>query len=444
MIRVFALSLLLIFGTACNSKYSFELKPSNNNGQFSPKPSPTPCGDIPVPDDPDANPIPTDPCPPPTPAPTATPVPTPEPTATPVPTPEPTATPEPTPVPTATPAPTPEPTPEPTPAPTATPAPTPEPTPEPTPVPTATPAPTPTPVQPVTETFEQMTEKGSVDILVIADDSRSMSKQQKQMADRFPEFNKVMAGVDYQLGIITTDIEKNRDGSKGRLAKLQGASGKQYILKSSDPKAEKIFGKTIKRGTSGSGYEQPLAASIMAMEKRNAENKGFFRENTNLAVIVLSDEDEYSDGSKGTKPAEVISKFKSIFGDEKQMAAFGIVIRPGDVQCLNEQYAEDPKNTKKDNAYYATRVAELAALTGGTVHSICSKDYTAPLKEIGESVQQLISTFVLSRDPVPGTVFVKLSTGEVPSYKVVGRKVIFLKKPALGTKIEITYTPLNR
>lgn len=310
--------------------------------------------------------------------------------------------------------------------------------------PTPTPKPTVTPQPQVTESFDQTSDSSGVDILVVADDSYSMAPQQDEMGKKFKSFADALKGVNYQLGIITTDVYSNsREGSKGRLAKLKGPNASGVILQSSNPDAAAIFHATVKRGINGSTSEQPLAAMIMAVDKRNAENKGFFREGAGLAVLVLSDEDEKSSG-KGTKASEVVEAVKATFGDKK-FAVHGIVIVPGDVACYKSQSSDGngDSSTSVSNAYYATRVADLSKLTGGSLHSICASDFSAPLKSIGQSVNQLASTFTLSRDPVPGTVTVKLSTGEAASYKVEGRKVIFLKRPALGTKIEITYTPAN-
>lgn len=428
MIRILLFAFLVLNLSGC-ARATFKYVGNGNNGQSGPPdqnvdPTPTATPFC----DPDEFP---NGCPTPTPTPVPTATPTPVPTATP--TPAPTATP--TPKPTATP------TPQPTPTATPTPQPTPTATPTPNPTPTATPSATPTP--PLTETFEQSNEKGKVDILFVVDNSRSMATQQVKLGTRFPNFNQALAGVDYHLGIITTDVETyNADGSKGRLAKLQGPKAKGNVLTSDNKNAEKIFDKTVRRGANGSGNEQPLAATMLALEKQNAENKGMFRYGVNLAVIVLSDEDEWSDGKKGAKAADLLAKAK-VELPESQFEVFGIIIKPGDAKCLNEQYAEDPSNKKHDNAYYGSRVAELAASTGGSIHSICEKDYSAPLVSIANGVKQLISTYILSHDPVPGTVAVRLSNGQPAQYRVEGRKVIFTVVPPAGTRIEVTYTPAN-
>ncbi|MCM2280794.1 MAG: hypothetical protein NDI61_02990 [Bdellovibrionaceae bacterium] len=379
---------------------------------------------------------PTDPNPEPAPEPNPTPGPSPEPT--PAPTPEP--TPEPTPMP--TPHPTPEPTPAPTPEPT--PAPTPVPTPEPTPIPT------PTPVPSVTETFVQKESDYKVDILVVTDNSGSMDRDQRKLGVKFQSFISALKNIDWQIGITTTDTSDGPFGIKGSLLNL--ASTNQYILTPHAPDATMLFQKTVARPETdgclnrtsgppcGSGNEEPLRATLMALDKRHHDNAGFFRDMVDTVVLVLSDEDELSNGpAAATKPQQVVDHFKREFGDTKKLSAYGIIIQPGDQKCLADQNADLTNPTH--SSYYGTHVAELARLTGGSTMSICESDYGRSLSKISEKVREGLSAFELRETPVPGSVEVHLSPSSPIPFRVEGRRIIFERAPETGTRIDITYIP---
>ena len=58
------------------------------------------------------------------------------------------------------------------------------------------------------ERFEYDIKVGSgiVDILIVDDNSGSMSPEQAQMAGRFPNFLQSLANLDYHIAITTTDV----------------------------------------------------------------------------------------------------------------------------------------------------------------------------------------------------------------------------------------------
>ena len=375
----------------------------------------------------------------PTPAPSATSWPTPEPQPTANPNePDPDhPTPTPTAAPTATPVPTPEPTPAPTPDPTPTPTPTPLPTATPTPVPTPLPTPlppTPTPVPKQTEVFNQHEGGNQVDILVISDDSSSMSADQKKLGAKFSSFITSLAQIDWHVGVTTTDVSGSK-ALKGSLAEF--ASTGQYVLTPTTPDAQSLFEKTVVRKGTGSSNEQPLAATTWAVSKAETDNRGFFRNQTDFVVLVISDEDEMSTGKNknATQPQQVVDYVKGVWGDSKKFSAFGIVIQNGDKKCREEQSDEG------GTAYYGTYVSELARITNGTTMSICEKDYGPALKDIGDRVRKLVHSFELKNFPMPGSVEVRLVPNADIGYRVEGKMVIFDHAPSAGTRIEITYTP---
>jgi hypothetical protein len=314
-------------------------------------------------------------------------------------------------------------------------------------IPGATPIPgtTPSPVM-KTDTFTQDDSANKVDILIIDDNSYSMEVEQKKMAERFPSFISALGDLDYQIAVTTTDIDSvnSKTNLGGRVVDWTGATSK--LLTPLTPKASDVFKNTIKRsetigcanrGDCPSGNEQPLQATILAMRQRMTDNSGIFRDNVDLALIILSDEDEMSNGpSNATKPQDVVDAFKTEFGETKRLRAFGIVIKSGDEKCLKEQVAQ---TSGGNGGYYGTHVETLAAMTGGVVNSICDSDYSKSLAEISRSVRKLVGTFELSN--APKSVQVKLTPAPpIPIlYKLEGKNLIFSTPPPAGTKIDVSY-----
>ncbi len=295
------------------------------------------------------------------------------------------------------------------------------------------------------DTFSQATKSGKIDILFVDDNSGSMTPEQTLLGQRFTAFINNLSDLDWQIGITTTDVSNHpTNGLQGTTLPLAGFSG-EYILNSSFPDAEEIFQKTIVRqetincdiepANCPSGDEQPLAASIMAMEKYNTSNKNLFRNNVDLAIVILSDEDERSDGPpNATQPAEVVAKFKSIWGDTKNLGVYGIIIKPDDVDCLNTQ-----RQQSGGSGSYGRVIDELVQLTGGVSGSVCDANYSLMVNYISEKVRELAGSFKLSHTPKEGSVKVSLTPIQNIEWKVKGDKLTFKTPPDLNTHIEVTY-----
>jgi hypothetical protein len=311
--------------------------------------------------------------------------------------------------------------------------------------------PTPRPGQPTvtkTDSFTQDESANKVDVLIIDDNSYSMEVEQKKMSDRFPSFVSALGDLDYHIAVTTTDIDSASPKLNlgGRVMDWAGTTSKTLSPQTPNPSA--VFRNTIRRsetigcaprGDCPSGNEQPLKATILAMEQRLKENAGVFRDNVDLAVVVLSDEDEMSDGPpNATKPHEVIDAFKAQFGDSKRLRVFGIVVQSGDKACYDMQLAQTQGG---NGASFATHVEELAKLTGGSTNSICDQDYSKSLSDISKSVRRLVGTFELSGRPVPGSLKVTLTPAPAKAiaHHVEGKNLIFDNPPSAGTKIDVSY-----
>ncbi|RZJ74106.1 MAG: hypothetical protein EOO45_09410, partial [Flavobacterium sp.] len=166
---------------------------------------------------------------------------------------------------------------------------------------------------------------GTVDILIVDDNSASMSFEQARLADRLSNFiqNLEAQKADYRIAVTTTDIATsanpprvvNMNGALQNGKLIQFPNGEYFLTNNSGTLAQKDewFKKTISRqetiacenyirnnfgkpGYSGnydancpSGDERGVFAANMVV-KMNPHS--FIRKDSHFAIIFLADEDE--------------------------------------------------------------------------------------------------------------------------------------------------------
>lgn len=284
---------------------------------------------------------------------------------------------------------------------------------------------------------------GRIDILFVDDNSGSMYTEQSQMATKFESLWKYVAGLDYQMAIVTTDISS----SPGNIVRGEGQDGKflqfpngDRIISSSTSDIVYQFQKTIMRpetltcdsnggsgGSCPSGDERGIYALNMALDRE--ENSSFFRKDSHLAVVILSDEDERSNGGNISGyplqnydlPLTFAQKVHSQLGAGKTVSVHAVVIRPGDSTCYNIQNSQ-PNNVK---GYYGTQYARLvnadtdtelrsahAGFLSGELGSICANDYGVQMGDIGRLAAVNANTKVLPCVPDADKISVNFSPAQ--------------------------------
>jgi hypothetical protein len=287
-----------------------------------------------------------------------------------------------------------------------------------------------------TTTYEvsQQVGKGVADILVVDDNSGSMSFEQRAMASHFSGFISSLRDIDYRIAITTTDVSgvspapgvgtspyaSARDGKL-----LSFASGSFLTPAVGSSQAESQFASTIQRQETidceNGGFKSASCPSnderaIYAANLVAANNPGgFIRATGALTVIILSDEDarsgNYRAGGQGSalfplasmdQPSTLIDKIKAMYPN-KTLKVHSIVVRDGDESCLNYQKSEIPGNSNITSSY-GLSYSSLSSATGGTIGSICGNNndlnYTAQLGQISGTIVDQVNTIALSCAPV--------------------------------------------
>lgn len=200
-----------------------------------------------------------------------------------------------------------------------------------------------------------LTDQRDVDILFVIDNSPSMSPKQRALAENIPRFMQAIEAqnLNYHVGIVTTDVGtlpsdgtlfpttagscSTVSGDDGVLQNLpctarglSGAAlvacqalcpddrfvpqgGARFISKQGgvtnvpsdtvvDPKTgarvdrgpENAFKCMALVGDRGCGVEAPLEAAKRALDQHRADNDGFLRTYSTLALIFITDEDDCS------------------------------------------------------------------------------------------------------------------------------------------------------
>jgi hypothetical protein len=239
-----------------------------------------------------------------------------------------------------------------------------------------------------TEAFVQNA-AAQIDILWIVDNSNSMAAIQQGLGQSFESFinNLTTTGVDYHIGVTTTDPSDN-----GMLH--AGPGGIEYIDRDT-LNASDTFLENVAVGVSGSAIERAFESTALALgvgsgwspgDAPTPPNDGFLRPNASLFLVMVSDEDEKSFGPVGY--------YQRLFETYKSAGNDGLISVSAIVGDTEEGCYQD----NGGSAVAGERYIELASGTNGLFTSICS-DFSDSLQELSIWASGLKSTFELSSLP---------------------------------------------
>lgn len=275
-----------------------------------------------------------------------------------------------------------------------------------------------------------------IDVLFVIDNSGSMAYEQKSMASRTANFISVLKGLDWQIGITTTDPRDITLGD-GRLIPLSGLKNR-YIIDStwSDTSAQSTLGTTLQRSETGSGSEQGIRAVYRSIERyiaNEANQRDLIRDQSQLAVVLISDEDESANSTKNN-PQDLLKFIDTTFKGQKRFNFHSIITRPGDKACLSTY-----------GATYGERYQIMSQLTGGIIGDVCASDYAAQAKGIAQEIRNLLKTLTLACAPLSNQPITVTKNGVVISnpFTVEGVNIKFDTELEPG-EYSVKYSCLNQ
>ncbi|QDK46554.1 hypothetical protein DOM22_15945 [Bdellovibrio sp. ZAP7] len=322
---------------------------------------------------------------------------------------------------------------------------------------------------------------GKVDILIVNDNSASMSFEQKRLAPRFANFiqNLDASKVDYRIAITTTDISGGKFPQGGQLITM--GDGSKYITPSQANRLA-LFNAAIQRpetttcenfianylrangasSINSAGYQSGYASNCPSGDERGVysanlvvqNNPGsFIRADAHLSIIFLSDEDErsglYSSGNYTLaaldQPASLPRSVKSSLGEAKyaSLSIHAIVVR--DTSCLaqqNSQVLGDNPNQDTKGLVTGSIGSVYLSFTNvspawGVSADICSSDYTGQLGTIQTSIQAKIKDILLNCSS-PTDLQVSVSGTNI-AHSVSGNVLTFSQTLSPGTTVNLSY-----
>lgn len=254
-----------------------------------------------------------------------------------------------------------------------------------------------------TEEEFKISEAGKVDVLLVIDNSGSMSDEQDKLKDKLPALTKHLASTDWQVAVVTTDSSCLAGGK---------------IIKKSSASSEADFAAAILAGISGSGDEKGIKQAQLALSGQCANgNYNWLRDDASIAVLFVTDENNtckefgFDPCEPGNRPGELTAKLKSLRGDRAR--AYGLTWRNNEPGC-----------TSSNGESVGSRYEEVINNTGGFRGSICANDYTNTLEQISRDVARNVRyEFDLKFPPVRDGVTVAVDGMDHKDYEVSGNRL---------------------
>lgn len=239
----------------------------------------------------------------------------------------------------------------------------------------------------------QQPERPLVDVIFSVDDSGSMSEEQQNLANNFSSFINSASSLDtdYHIGVVNTDSESDWRG------KLYACSGNPLWVSDSDSISSQInqFNCNVRVTDSGrpasDSKESPLQAARLALDYPNISdhNVGFYRDDAKLYVILVTDEEDQSDGTAQL----YVDFFRNLKG-------------VGNPDLLNISAIAGPPPNGCDTAEANQVDYDAVDMVGGQFRSICSADWSNMVASLGLDVFNARRQFPLSRPATAGTIVV--------------------------------------
>lgn len=278
----------------------------------------------------------------------------------------------------------------------------------------------------------QASYNNKVDIIFMIDNSSSMLVYQKRLSQEAASLIQSLnnKGLDYRIAVTSSDLRSN--GTGGRLIGLT-----PYIDRGTPQLIDELKSRII-IGQSGSDIESGLGSLKKALTSTAAND--FLREDALLAVIVLSNEDDYSLGELSDYHLFFQNLRPSVSGfDQGWIFNFiGVLSINGDCR------------TTADFKEAGLRYMQMVEWSNGYQASICDSTLTLAVSNLEKRLVQVLSTFKLQQVPLLSSLRVYINDKlivEDPlngwSYQPTGNAIVFNGQalPSAFDRIRIDFSP---
>jgi hypothetical protein len=356
------------------------------------------------------------------------------------------------------------------------------------------------------QSFTQSTSafNNQLDILWVVDNSGSMAPLQTNMTTNFQSFisNFQTLGYDFRMAVTSTDAYKANksfvqySAANAGLSLFQdGGNGTAtsgvFVIIPSTPNLDTVFLDNATTGINGSGDERAFSSMVTTMN--NPANPAFLRSTSFFAVIILSDEDDFSNYSRtedswgsndaadhcyyntamdtaatttysgsnhvstcaAMNPQTVPDSVNSYVADFDTLTQSTGATRRWNVSTIAVldsacQLSHSQVNSASVMTVIGQRYIQLSQATQGVQGSICDTSYANTLSSIASQITTLSTQFFLKSTPQVSTVVVLVNNALVPEsatngwqYNSSANSVQFFGSavPAQGAQIAVNYIP---
>jgi hypothetical protein len=262
------------------------------------------------------------------------------------------------------------------------------------------------------------TAKKPLDILVVVDNSGSMQEEQNNLSTKLAPLLTYVADSDWRVAVTTTDPDK------GCLID---------VIDKTDSNREAAFATAVRQGTNGSGNERGI---LQAVNGLTCAREAWLRDQSALAVLIVSDEDNCSNGQdcQGKAYATknyLIDHLRTIRVPGVNAKVYGLI-----------WHSSQPQSACSTAQNQGRIYSELVADTMGTWGSICDADYSATLMAMSQNISTILDRrFPLKKTPDAGSLSVSINNIPMTSgYQLQGNVVVFDLPPADGDTVRFNYT----
>lgn len=331
-------------------------------------------------------------------------------------------------------------------------------------------------ILPTGQGFKQSTSavvNDTIDILWVIDNSGSMSPLQINLTNNFNSFiNQFQSkGYNFHIGVTTTDAYRAGANffNNSNWSKFRDGVGSQhtgiFVILPTTLNLIPTFVTNAKQGASGSGDERAFSSLKAALS--NPFNSSFLRSNSFLSVIILSDEDDFSDPTRDenswqymggmddhsyTNPGlesvdSYVSYLDTLTNSTPEIRRYNVsAISVLDNDCLADHIADS------SSAIVGQRYMEFANKTNGVLGSICDSSYADALISIQKSIVELGTQFYLDRAPIVSSITVHVDGASVFesavngwTYNSAANSLIFHGSaiPGSGASIQVDFDPVS-
>lgn len=322
------------------------------------------------------------------------------------------------------------------------------------------------------QNFSQASAKTSnqVDILWVVDNSASMDPLQQNLVANFNAFVTRFQnlGFDFKMAVTTTDAYLSEPQYKNdvSLTRVRDGYGNFhtgfFYITPFIPNIVSNFVENATQGSGGSGDERAFSSLVDVLQ--SPLNSDFHRPGAFLAVIILSDEDDFTDPARpemswirgGIADHDYtnsnllpVSQFLTTLDNLTQSTPsnrqYNIsAITVLDETCRSQHVKQSP------TTIVGQRYIDVAKQTSGVVGSICDQSYADSLNVIQQRLVELATQFTLGRQPNPATISVVVNGIVVPqdalngwSYNPAANTIVFhgTSIPPAAATISVSFDP---